>query len=127
MKDQNISRLEIFCVDGLVMPIKRMLLGMKGVHKVDDQPVINAAIGKNGLVADSGGTSLEMFAAYLHRHKLTSVTRQQVDEFCRSVGKAKTAGGYLVKQGQDIGLLLKDKAKSRGKTFVYEVHLPRKG
>lgn len=120
MKDQNISRLEIFCNDTLVMPIKRMLLGMKGVHEINDQPVINAKASKNGLRAKSGGTAMEMFVEYLRSNKLTTVTRTDVKDFCRSIGKT-TADGWLIKKGQESGLLVKNKARSGDKKFVYDV------
>src|SRR5215472_13066464 len=73
MKSENISRLEIFCDDRNVMPIKRWLLGIKGVYEVKDTPVINAVASGNKIKAKTPGNTVAMLADYLRRNKITTV------------------------------------------------------
>jgi len=123
-KSENISRIEIFCDDRLVMPIKRMLLGMKGVHKLDDQPVVNAQASKNGVTARSSGRGIDLLAAYLKDHKLNGkiINAKVGREFAKSIGRAE--GGYnsIFAQACEQGLLVKNKAKNF-RMINYTVHL----
>ncbi len=123
----DISRIEIFCDDRLVQTIKRLLIPMKGIHDIKDQPVINAQA-KNGKVhAVTNGSVMEMFIGYARKRKLTEITAAGVAEFMATIGKAPTAAGYLIKLGQEAGMFVKNKEKSGKKIFTYDIRLPKKG
>ena len=121
MKERdNISRLEIFCDDRNVMPIKRMLLGIKGVYEIKDTPVINIAPKPGGGVrAKTSGNVIDMFADYLRSNKITAVKAPVVREFQKSVGRAPSGYNWVIKQAINAGLLIKDKGTSgSGSTYT---------
>jgi hypothetical protein len=118
MKNHNISRLEIFCSDALVMPIKRMLLGMKGVHEITDQPVINAQKAHSGLTARSSGKTIDMFVDYLRQHKIDTVKADNVRQFQASLGRSESGYYAVIAKALDLGVLKKNKGGASTRTYT---------
>ena len=106
MKSENISRLEIFCDDRNVMPIKRMLLGIKGVYEVNDEPVINAKPKRGGGVqAKTSGNIVDMFADYCRANQLDEVNADNVRDFQKTIGRSPIGYFNVIEKSRSAGLL----------------------
>ena len=106
MKSENISRVEIFCDDKNVMPIKRMLLGIKGVYEVKDTPVINAMPKHGGGVkAKTSGNVVDMFADYCRKNQLDIVSADNVRDFQKTIGRSPIGYFNVIEKSKNAGLL----------------------
>lgn len=117
----GLTRFEFFVKDEDVGVIQRLLIG-KAIE-LKQKPVLNARLGANGVQAATGGSNIcEMFANYLIENKLTEVTPSQIDEFCATIGRTKSARYYCIDCGKSAGYLRKT---GKGKSVKYTVNLAK--
>lgn len=70
------------------------------------QPMVNAAVGKNGHVTPiSSGELVDMFAAYLREHRVRQFSRSAAEEFLVSIGRATSRTSYLLTRAKEEGLI----------------------
>lgn len=120
----EISRLEIFCDDKLVMPIKRMLLGMKGIHQINDQPVVNAKADKGTVRAKTSGKIADLLIDYFRSKKLDgqTINANHFRDFQLSVGRTVSGYSGAIAAAHEAGLIKKNRARNQ-KYQTYTVHL----
>lgn len=113
---ENITRIEVFCLDKKAGDILRAIAGMAIKHEV--MPVANAQV-KNGKVQPTNnGELVNMFAQYLAKYKIKKVNSNNAREFCVSVGQPAERYGYLLLKAQRYGVI---KKTGKGKTSSYSV------
>jgi hypothetical protein len=110
-------RVTFFCDDKKLGDILRGLAGLAlGTPEV--VPVVNAGVGKNGLQAQTGGKIYEMFAAWIHKHKLHEVRSRDAKAFLKETGSGAQSSSYHLKKLVEVGVLRK---AGKGSGMYYKV------
>ena len=123
---KEISRIELFCDDGSVGRIQRLLIQVKGVYDVKAVPVVNAAVRANGHVkAISGGNMVHQFLSHLMENKITEITPKEVQDWCVKQGRSKLSSSYVMKNLVKAGVVTRRGASSKtGYVMVTRKALP---
>lgn len=124
----GLHRFEILIRDKEVGDFQRLLLGVKGLVKVDGKPMVNATVGANGQVkATLTGTNLcSLFADHVFRNKIKELTPAQIDAFCASIGRTAKHSRYYAIQCGINGGWLKKTGKSHATKYLVVQPKPNK-
>lgn len=113
---ENITRIEVFCIDKRAGDILRAIAGM--AIKAEATPVANAQI-KNGKVeATSNGELVSMYAKWLAKRNIKKTSAGMTREFLRSIGQPEERYSYLLRKAGEHGVT---KKVGKGKQSVYTV------
>jgi hypothetical protein len=118
-------RIECFCDD---RKLAAVLLAMQGllldIPKV--QPVANAAVKNGELVAETNGTAVAMFVAYLRKKKIGEVNAAITKDFLSGQGRSPNSYSSLLRGCINQGFLKKAGGKTgKGHKTQYVVTAPK--
>lgn len=113
---ENITRIEVFCLDKKTGDILRAIAGM--AIKAEATPVANAQVRNGKVQAANNGELVNMFAQYLTKKKIKKVDSNIAREFCVNVGQPVERYSYLLLKAQRYGVI---KKTGKGKTSAYSV------
>ena len=112
----NITRIEVFCLDKKAGDILRAIAGM--AIKAEAVPVANGHM-KNGKVEPSNnGELVAMFAKFLNKRNVKKTNAGMTREFLTSIGQPPERYSYLLRKAMDYGVLRK---VGKGKQSAYTV------
>jgi len=112
----NLTRIEVICLDKKVGDVQRAIAGL--VVDVKSTPIANAAVRNGKVSATSNGELVTMFAKWLGKKKIKKVDANLTREFLTGIGQQPERYGYLLLKSKNYGLL---KKIGKGKTSAYNV------
>lgn len=115
-------RVTFYCDDKRLGDCLRSIAGYAhGQPEV--MPVVNAAVGANGLMAKTSGNAAEMFIAWIKQNKKTEVRAKDAREFLRSIGRSTGSATYTLTEAVKLGALRKH---GKGANMAYAVSPEKK-
>lgn len=113
---ENITRIEVFCLDKKAGDILRAISGM--AIKAEAVPVANGQVRNGKVEATNNGELVNMFAKFLAKRKVKKTNAGMTREFLQSIGQPVERYSYLLRKAGEYGVL---KKVGKGKQSAYNV------